>query len=241
MGAESVLVICPASARINWKREFLRFQTMRRKVNVIASGSDQPNADGVTICSFDLTSKEKVKARLMAHRYGVLIIDEAHFLKGRRSKRTQAILGPTCSRDGGLAAQADHIFALSGTPAPNNPAEVWPLARALFPDAIRRDDKVMDYWSFLSRFCTWRDSEFGVQITGGRNLPELRKRIAPYVLRRRKAEVLTDLPPIRYETLSLSPQGLLGARRRPSGGGDPCCSETVQRGQCLGWNRHACG
>lgn len=209
VNARKVLVICPASARINWKREFQRFQLIRREVTIIASGHDRPQNIEVVIVSFDLVTQEEVHAFLMDRRYDVLIIDESHFLKNRKAKRTQAILGPACDRQAGLAGRAGWIFALSGTPAPNNPAEIWPVIHALFPQAITRNDQVMDYWTFLNRYCTWREGPHGVQITGGRNLAELRKRLAPHFLRRKKAEVLSDLPPIRFETIPLSPEGML--------------------------------
>ena len=211
--ANTVLVICPASARINWKREFQRFQSIRRKALVIASGADELDFDGVTICSFDLASRATLHAKLMANQYDALIIDESHFLKGRKTRRTTAILGPKCTQKGGLAERASRVFALSGTPAPNHPAELWPMARALFPEAITRNGQVMDYWTFLYRFCSWRKTEFGIQVTGGKNIPELRSRIAPFILRRKKKDVLKDLPPIRFEILPLSPLGILKEMR----------------------------
>ncbi|MBF0421090.1 MAG: DEAD/DEAH box helicase [Magnetococcales bacterium] len=211
--AGNILVICPASARINWLREFLRFQKIQRKVAIIGSSIAKPASCGVTICSFDLSVREEVFTKLMAMQFDVLIIDESHFLKSKEAKRTQAILGPKCNREGGLAERAKRIYALSGTPAPNNPSEIWPMAHALFPEAITRDGKVMSYLDFQNRFCTWRETEHGIQITGGRNLAELRQRLAPFCLRRKKEEVLHDLQPIRFETIPLSPEGAIKALR----------------------------
>ena len=222
LGAQSILVICPSVARPHWEREFRRFQTIRRRVVGISSGSDVRATDGVSIISFDLAARPDVHAVLMQLRPDVLILDEAHYLKTRQSLRTQAIFGPKCDRVGGLAENAQRVFALSGTPAPNNAAELWPLMRALFPKSINRDGKVMDYLTFMHRFCTWRESIHGTRITGGRNLAELRARLTPHLLRRRKAEVLTDLPPIRFETIALAPHGplleLRHAEDGPEGG-----------------------
>ena len=207
--AKSVLALCPAVALTNWMREFRRFQTTHRRVVGISSGSDARATEGVTICSYDLAARQEVHAILMQLRPDVLILDEAHYLKGRKTHRTQAVFGPECDRMGGLAEGAKRVFALSGTPAPNNPAELWPLMRALFPKSITRDGNIMDYWTFLRRFCIWREGMHGTRITGGRNLAELRARLAPHLLRRRKTEVLKDLPPIRFETVTLHPQGPL--------------------------------
>ncbi|MBF0339869.1 MAG: DEAD/DEAH box helicase [Magnetococcales bacterium] len=207
--AESVLVLAPAVARINWAREFQRFQSIRRRVTVIDSSSNKLPRNGVVICSYDLASQPEILDLLMLRRPDVLILDECHFLKCHRTQRTQAVFGPKCDRVGGLAEGARHVFALSGTPAPNHPAELWPLLQALFPEAITRNGQVMSYRTFLERFCRFRENQHGVRVTGGRNLQELRSRLAPHMLRRRKEEVLSDLPPIRFETVVLPADGSL--------------------------------
>lgn len=184
-GAPDVAVVCPASVRQNWYREFERFW------------------DGLV--SYDLTveSYDKVaRGALADRRFDVLILDEAHYLKTRTAKRTKAILGEKCDGVGGLVERAGHVFCLTGTPTPNNPSELWPLLRAVMPDAIT-DDKPMSWSRFIHRYCRLRDNGFALEIVGGRNLSELRERMAPFVLRRRKSEVLAELPPLRLEPLHL--------------------------------------
>jgi SWI/SNF-related matrix-associated actin-dependent regulator 1 of chromatin subfamily A len=138
----------------------------------------------------------------------VLILDEAHYLKTKDSKRTKAIFGEKCNGAEGLVADSKHVFLLTGTPIPNNPSELWPMLRAVMPDAIERPTKKgtikpMAYWTFVERFCVTQDTGFGIKIVKGRNLAELKERIRPFVLRRKKDEVLKDLPPIRFDTLAL--------------------------------------
>ncbi|MGN7613068.1 DEAD/DEAH box helicase [Magnetococcales bacterium HHB-1] len=207
--AARILVLCPASARINWQREFIRFQEIKRKVKVIANGKNSLLPHGVNIISYDLASREALFNRLMAMEVDVLILDEAHYLKSRKARRTKAIFGNRCTRKGGLSEKAKHVYALTGTPAPNNPAELWPMMRALFPAAITVKERALDHWSFVRRFCRTKNNGFGIQILGGKNLPELRERLTPYLIRRKKLDVIKDLPPIRFESIVLEPGKLL--------------------------------
>ncbi len=181
-----VLVICPASVRENWKREFARFSTR-----------------GTTpiVTSYDAASRGALCTEVPpGEKWDVLILDEAHYLKNRDAKRTKAIFGP-----GGLAERADYVLLLTGTPTPNHPAELWPALHALAPETILgKNGKPLPYHAFVSKYCKTRDNGFGIEIVGGKNLPELRERVAPFVLRRKKADVLKDLPPIRFAELPLS-------------------------------------
>lgn len=192
VGAKTVTVICPASVRENWKREFKRFGT----TGIVPS-----------VHSYNHTTTGPLEGNV-----DVLILDEAHYLKTKGRKRTTAIFGPKCDGVGGLVERAKHVFCLTGTPAPNNPSELWPMLRAVMPEAISLAPvgaggvKVsrpgpLSYWAFVQKYCVTRDNGFGLQIVKGKNLGELKARIAPFVLRRKKADVLKDLPPIRFDTL----------------------------------------
>jgi SWI/SNF-related matrix-associated actin-dependent regulator 1 of chromatin subfamily A len=73
--------------------------------------------------------------------------------------------------------------------------------RALAPELL--DKRQVTYWGFVQKYCRTLDTGFGLQIVGGRNMGGLRARLEPFILRRRKADVLPDLPPMRLETLYL--------------------------------------
>jgi SNF2 family DNA or RNA helicase len=187
-----VLVVCPASLRENWKREFKRFSV--KGITPIVVSYNSANA----ICTEPPPGDQ----------WDVLILDEAHYLKNHKAKRTKAIFGEKCDGEGGLVSRAAHVFCLTGTPTPNNPSELWSMLRAVMPAAIERpmkNDKLkpMAYWPFVEKFCVTQDTGFGIKIIRGKNLSELKQRIAPFVLRRKKDEVLKDLPPIRFDTLAL--------------------------------------
>lgn len=200
VNAATILVVCPASVRETWRREFDRFSAGQRVVNVLYKGQT-PRSGAVNVASYEGADSTYFK-QLLEMQFDVGIFDEAHYLKSPTAKRTKAVYGTATNQ--GLAHRCKHVWLLSGTPAPNNPIELYPHCKALFSEAFpRKSGKPLDKWSFQSRYCITRSTGFGEQIIGGKNLPELKTRLEPFVLRRKKEEVLKDLPPIRYEMLAL--------------------------------------
>lgn len=200
--ATRVLVVCPASVVPVWAAEFRKWQAIDRKITVVDRPKvlDTLDYKGVTICSYERA--EMVSRHLATGRVHVLIVDEAHFLKTRTAKRTRRILP---LKGEALVSRADYAWFLSGTPAPNNPSEIWPVLRSCFPEVILdRHGKPMDFWAFAQRYCNVVNTGFGMQIKGGKRLDELRQRIAPVFLRRRVAEVLQDLPDMMWHDLPVA-------------------------------------
>ena len=186
--AENILVLCPAVVRVNWKREFEAFGTFDRNYTVVLKGKN-PIKPGVVICSYDLASRPGVYGKLKKMNFDLVILDEGHYLKNRTSQRTKAVFGAKC-KGGGLAGSK--TWLLSGTPAPNNPSEIWPMLA--FAGVW-----VKDYWSFVHSFCTGYEHDYGFKITGTKNVATLRNLLKPIMLRRKKMDVAHDLPSIRFE------------------------------------------
>lgn len=201
-GVENALVLCPASVRYNWDREFGRFSDKNRPTSLLLSGKNKPRFDGVTICSYDLLKSASVYKALTSHAWDALILDECHYLKGREAKRTKAVFGPRCDGLEGVAAKAKRVWALSGTPAPNDPSELYVLMKAF---ALWK----RPYWDFVARYCQGFDNGFGFQITGAKNTAELKQTLAPIMLRRKKEDVMKDLPPLSYSEVLLDPSMLV--------------------------------
>lgn len=190
LGLQNVLVIAPASTRVNWGREWARFSPLDRPVQVCMP-SDLPNTSGVVIVSYE--SAVKHKERLRTSNFDLSIIDEAHLCKERRALRTRAIYGAG-KRSPGITSTCKRVWRLTGTPLPNSAAnELWThLHSAGIVDE--------DYWTFTYRYCEGYDAPHGFTFTKNKNVEELRRRIAPFILRRTREEVLPDLPEITYTT-----------------------------------------
>lgn len=191
IGASQITVLCPAVARYNWAAEFKTWsKTEASAMTLLYSASDaQRTLAPITICSYDLASRPSVLARLRRPG-GVLILDEAHYLKSVGALRSSSVFGSA-----GLARIVDRVWALTGTPAPNNASELWIMLRCF-------GAPVGEYQDFIDRYCTVAPSPYGYEprIVGTKvaAIPELRKLLEPLMLRRKKADVLKELPPIYY-------------------------------------------
>lgn len=202
IGARDVLWLTRGAARAEHARAWKRFQTIDRPINVLETGKDRP-APGVTVCSYDLAAGPLCEP--LTRPYDLIVLDESHRLKTRDAKRTEAVYGEKCDGSG-LIACAGTVWHLSGTPAPNHPAELWPMLYATMPEAIpqKHKPKPMRYWEFVDRFCTTQENYLGrIQITGGKNIERLKALMQPYTLRRRLDEVMSDLPKLMVDTLAL--------------------------------------
>lgn len=195
VGANRILVCCPAAVRVNWAREFERFSPLDRPCTVLLTGEDRVPADGVVVCSYDSLLNDKLREQLKRVQWDLLVLDEAHYLKERSAKRTKAIYGHN-SRAPGLMVNAKRTWRLTGTPAPNNASELYThLKSAGLID--------MPYWDFVFRYCTGFDSGFGFKITGHKNVDELKQLLGRFMLRRKKEDVMTELPPITFQQVTV--------------------------------------
>lgn len=197
IGAERVLVLCPALARQVWLYEWRANGALGLPVSAIYTGKDVPLMEGVTVCSYSLATKGAASETIHKMRWDLVVLDEAHFLKSQNSSRNQAVYRQ-------IVPNAEKVWALTGTPAPNHPGEMHPMMLHLFPESMEgfRDRSL---WAFERRYCKGYNNGFTFKITGGKNLADLRRRLAPHILRRRKTEVLKDLPPIEFHHLPLDP------------------------------------
>ena len=197
--AKRVLVLCPSIARFNWAAEIKEWAWMERTTQVILTQASEPLpiAKLAVITSYDLASNPKLKHKLMEQSWDLIICDESHYLKSRQTARTRAVFGYSRNVQG-LVSKAKYLWCLSGTPAPNNYGELYPMLKAF--GAWKQD-----YWAFLDRYTHWYDGPFGVQIKKGKNQPELKETLAPFMLRRKKEDVLPQLPKITFETVVVEP------------------------------------
>jgi SWI/SNF-related matrix-associated actin-dependent regulator 1 of chromatin subfamily A len=191
IGADSILVLCPAIARANWLREFGRFSD--RTGAAIVTSKD-PHHPQLTVCSYDNLIDQDVYRRV-AINWDVVVLDESHFLKNLAAQRSQAAYA--------VANGARNAWALSATPAPGNAAELWALLSSF---GFTR----LGYWDFVKRYCKHHETPYGVKITGNRNVEELREKLSRFTLRRTLAEVAPDMPPIRWSNIVVEPGDVTG-------------------------------
>lgn len=198
VAARQVLVVCPSIARVHWERELREVygqapRILRIEATADINGAAAAAADLVVV-SWALLVNTRVYKALRRIRWDVVILDEAHAAKNPESQRTRATYGDDCTRlKGGVAGAAKRVFALTATPISSGPHEFWPHYRALFPHATKR---VLDYDNWIEATCQTIPSSYGPRITGVKKdaADRLRRRLAPFILRRKKIDVAPELP-----------------------------------------------
>lgn len=205
-----VLVLCPASLRINWEREIHAWAGDVEISHVTSSWRTNKGLAGEkrivtpwTIASYDMAWRNV--ERLMDDVFDIIIADEAHYLKGIKSSRTLAVIGKQGGFDG-LITRAPRTIFLTGTPVPNRPIEawsfVWPFLLDRFPHTPSKNRWERFYGS-------WYQGRYGMQYAGGKNLDDLNMRLRTgFMIRRMKKDVLHDLPAKRHKLVVLPLSGL---------------------------------
>lgn len=185
IGVETVAVVAKATGVYEWE-----MQSAEAGFNpVILKSKDAPLKGRFNIMSYNALASA-LHPRLMKMHFDLVGGDETDQVKNFKAKRTKAFFGSTMERRGGLAGQSERVWVMTGTPVLNNPAELWPTIHALWPDSIvTQVNRPMTYWQFVNRYCETRETDFGTQIIGGKNLHDLRDRLRGRILRRKKADV----------------------------------------------------
>lgn len=201
LNLKHILVICPAVARFNWKNEWMdarkeEFWTYHT-INSKKATFTNPHSANVTICSYDL-AEDYLKNSLIKRsrpQFDALILDEAHYLKSPKTKRTKAIFGKS-----GIVRYSRRTWMLSGTPVPNHVGELWGVLYTFGKTTLKYDQ-------FIRRYCNFYETTWGIQITGSKlkTMPELKRHFDGFLLRRTKEEVNLELPPITYRYLLVEP------------------------------------
>ncbi|MBK1716161.1 SNF2-related protein [Thiocystis violacea] len=170
------LVVAPTSLMFNWRREAQRFAPALKVL--LLHGTDR-HARFPTIAEHDLVLTTypllpRDSEILTAQPWHLLILDEAQAIKNPRSKAADAV----------RAIDARHRLCLTGTPLENHLGELWALLDFLMPDLLGDERRFRRL--FRNPIERQGDAERAEQ---------LRRRIAPFLLRRTKEAVATELPP----------------------------------------------
>ena len=166
------LIVCPKSLIFNWKNEFNRFAPEEEAIEIYGN----KNARDEIISHIDpekkvnyITSYDSLRNDIESYKcpMNLMVIDEAQYIKNVNALKTQSV----------KQIEAAHKLALTGTPIENNIIDLWSIFDFIMPG----------YFEPLEKFRNkYNASEEFVEIVA--------RRIAPFVLRRTKANVLKDLP-----------------------------------------------
>ena len=175
------LIIAPVSLMGNWQRETARFCPQLR--TLVLHGKDRHDAadtmgeHDIVIAPYSLLQRDR--ERWLEAQWHLVVLDEAQNIKNASTHAAQVV--------GQL--QTRHRLCLSGTPMENHLGEIWSLFHFLMPGFLGSQ----------KRFATLFRTPIEKQGDGER-MAQLRARVTPFMLRRAKAVVATELPP-KVETV----------------------------------------
>jgi SWI/SNF-related matrix-associated actin-dependent regulator 1 of chromatin subfamily A len=184
-GAKKILIVCPASLKINWQREIENYSS--RPV-FIAEGKKYSTDEDFVIVNYDILknfhdTKDKENSLLQKTNFDLVILDEAHMISNVQAQRTKII--------NNFVKTIDRVWLLTGTPMTSRPMNYYNLLNII-------ESPVAQNWmAYAIRYCQGYQFKAGNRkvwnVSGASNLEELRDRTSKQVLRRLKENVL-DLP-----------------------------------------------
>lgn len=177
--AYPAVIVCPASLKINWQREAKKWLPEDKTVVVLRGRKgDVPKAD-VVIVNYDILEYWSP----LLKGFESAIYDESHYCKNPKAKRTKSAIALADKIEDGL------VICLTGTPVLNNPSELTAQLRIL--------GRLKEFGGATK----FRDA-----YASTKHLPELNRRLrASMYVRRRKVDVLTELPPKRWSDVIVEP------------------------------------
>ncbi|WML90715.1 SNF2-related protein [Thiothrix lacustris] len=173
---QPALVIAPTSLMGNWRREAARF-TPDLRVLVIHGNERHKHFEHLGEYDLILTTYPLIvrdEEQYLRHTFHYLILDEAQAIKNAASRTTQVI----------YTLKARHRLCLTGTPLENHLGELWSMYHFLMPGFLGAHDK----FTRLFRTPIEKQGDVGRQ-------QQLRQRVLPFMLRRTKELVASELPP----------------------------------------------
>ena len=178
------LILAPTSVCINWLEEIQRFAPTLN-VSQFGVGDRQEMLDtagpfDLIVCSYGLLQTES--ERLVDKHWHTLVADEAHAIKNALTKRSKAA----------MALQADFKLITTGTPIENHLGELWNLFNFINPGLLGTLQK------FNQRYAQAIENNKDHELQ-----QRLRKLLRPFILRRLKNDVLTELPSRTEVTLHI--------------------------------------
>lgn len=184
-GSNKILIVCPASLKINWQREIENYTD--RSV-FIAEGKKFSTESDFVIVNYDILknfhdAKSKEPTLLEQCNFDLVILDEAHMISNVQAQRTKII--------NSFVKKINRVWLLTGTPMTSRPMNYYNLL------SIIESPVAQNWMAYAIRYCQGYQFNAGNRkvwnVSGASNLEELRDRTSKQILRRLKEEVL-DLP-----------------------------------------------
>jgi SWI/SNF-related matrix-associated actin-dependent regulator of chromatin subfamily A-like protein 1 len=195
------VISCPTTIKLQFMWELVRWccpnntPEEKRKflTQVIMSGKEKALPGfGIYIVTYDLLKKEDMFD--MVPNLKTIVIDECQRIKNHLSDRAKAIQR--------VARRCEHVIPMSGTPIKNNAGEYFTVLNLVKPTLFQ------NYTKFIEGYCDAYNNGWGYKVGGLKNPARFHEDTKDIIIRRTKAEVLKDLPPIdrKFYHVDLDPK-----------------------------------
>ncbi|CAH6720595.1 TATA-binding protein-associated factor Mot1p [[Candida] jaroonii] len=183
------LVVCPPSVTGHWEQEINQYSPFLKVLVYVGGPSirstlrEQLDKVDIVVTSYDVCRND---VEILGNQnFNYCVLDEGHIIKNSNSKLTKSV----------KKIKAEHRLILSGTPIQNNVLELWSLFDFLMPGFLGTEKVFND--KFAKPIAASRNSKTSSreQELGALALESLHKQVLPFMLRRLKEDVLSDLPP----------------------------------------------
>ncbi len=188
-GKGTSIIVCPTTLILNWISEFEKFAPSLKVLAVMGSFEERKakieraGEFDVVVTSYELMRRDE--EFYAGYKFNYAVVDEAQYIKNPETRNAQSV----------KRLAASHRFALTGTPVENSLAELWSIFDFIMPHYLYSYDKFKD--KFESDIVRGSDEAAG----------KLRKLVAPFIMRRLKSTVLTELPPKTETEISAAFEG----------------------------------
>ena len=178
------IVICPASLILNWDDELKKFDSSLKAIPIYGSKVHRDeliakaNDYDLIITSYDYMRKDV--EQYADFEFDTIILDEAQYIKNQKTKSAESV----------KQLKGKHHFALTGTPIENSLAELWSIFDFLMPGYL------FNYNYFKSNY-----ENAIINYDSDEDKQRLKNMVSPFILRRNKKDVLTELPDKEEHTI----------------------------------------
>ena len=214
-----VLVVAPASLKLNWRSELKKWLVRSMRVTIVDGAVPR---DGIAIINYE--QMKKFREALRGETWDMLIVDEIHYCKSSKAQRTTEVFGgtikkcKTCEKVTPTGFTANGPFCrkcqndkesvapiktkrktyMTGSPILNKTIELWNIVHDL-------DPVTWNNWRrYVTRYCAAFEGRHGWDVSGASHLDELQEILrSTIMIRRLKKDVLTELPPKTRQVIEL--------------------------------------
>jgi len=194
------LVVCPATIKLQWARQTERWLGIpAEEIEVMKGTKSRPLSQDIVICNYDILGKRLED--LHRHGFKSIILDESHYIKEAKAKRSKMVK-ILCD-----SSTVESVLALTGTPVLNRPKELWHQTLCV-------NGKIWPtFYPFAFQFCNpkrvdtrWNEKthkrDQAWDFSGASNLDTLDKELREKIMiRRRKTDVMDELPDLESVTV----------------------------------------